>query len=36
VYFINMGGKNRICEACGVRERYRGGFFANFPLDENR
>ncbi|XP_063390009.1 uncharacterized protein LOC134675616 isoform X2 [Cydia fagiglandana] len=31
-----MGGKSRICEICGVRERHRPGFFSNFPIDEER
>ncbi|CAH0731063.1 unnamed protein product, partial [Brenthis ino] len=30
-----MGGK-RVCEVCGINESRRGGFFASFPLDENR
>lgn len=33
---VNMGGKNRTCEVCGIQEKNRSGFFANFPLDENR
>ncbi|XP_063374290.1 uncharacterized protein LOC134661987 [Cydia amplana] len=31
-----MVGKSRYCEICGVREIFRGGFFAKFPKDELR